>query len=113
MRTRIIIFFSTLFLAGSLIALPLARVVANRAPIQNPAPPQVSSVPISEEHHHHLVLANSFMQAYEVEVPPHDSTLLHRHDQDYVYIVFGDADITNAVENKKPLNAHLTNTMVN
>ncbi len=113
MRTRIIIFLSTIFLLGALIALPMARASANLVATQNVAPSQVNSVPISEEHHHHLVLANSFMQAYEVEVPPHDSTLLHRHDQDYVYIVFGDADITNAVENKEPVKAHLADTTVN
>ena len=113
MRKRIIILFSTIFLTGALIALPLTRVSASRVAMQSATPPQVNSVPISEEHHHHLVLANSFIQAYEVEVPPHDSTLLHRHDQDYVYIVFGDADITNAVENKEPVKAHLADTTVN
>jgi hypothetical protein len=113
MRKQIIILFSTIFLTGALIALRGTPASANRIDVQNAAPPQVNSVPISEEHHHHLVLANSFMQAYEVEVPPHDSTLLHRHDQDYVYIVFGDADITNAVENKEPVKAHLADTTVN
>nr|HEV7954272.1 hypothetical protein [Candidatus Acidoferrales bacterium] len=113
MRTRFIVLFSTIFLISAIIALPLPPVSANRRGAQNAATPQVSSVPISEEHHHHLVLANSFMQAYEVEVPPHDSTLLHRHDQDYVYIVFGDADITNAVENNEPVKAHLADTTVN
>jgi hypothetical protein len=113
MRTRLFILFSTIFLAGALIALPLTHASPNRAALQKETPAQGTSVPISEEHHHHLVLANSFIQAYEVEVPPHDSTLLHRHDQDYVYIVFGDADITNAVENKEPVKAHLTDTMVN
>jgi hypothetical protein len=113
MWTRIIILFSTIFLTSALITLPLKSGSANRRRAQSTAPPQVSSVPISEEHHHHLVLANSFMKAYEVEVPPHDSTLLHRHDQDYVYIVFGDADITNAVENKEPVKAHLADTTVN
>ena len=59
------------------------------------------------------MLANDFLQAYEVEVPPHEATLLHRHDQDYIYIVFGDADITNAVEGKPEVKAHLVDTTVN
>ncbi len=46
-------------------------------------------------------------------MPAHESTLLHRHDQDYVYIVFGDADITNAVEGKPEIKAHLADTTVN
>jgi len=46
-------------------------------------------------------------------VPAHESTLVHRHDQDYVYIVFGDADITNAVQGKPEIKAHLADTTVN
>src|SRR5512140_2019531 len=57
-------------------------------------------VPISQEQHHHLVLENSFVKAYEVEVPPHESTLMHRHLHDYVYVVLGDAEFTNAVAGK-------------
>ena len=98
---------------SAFIALPPARVSASRATSQSGAPAQTGSVPISEEHHHHLVLANQFIKAYEVEVPPHESTLVHRHDQDYVYIVFGEADITNAVEGKPELKAHLVDTTVN
>jgi hypothetical protein len=77
------------------------------------AAPQGAAVPISQEHHHHLVIDNQYIRAYEVEVGPHESTLLHRHDKDYVYIVFGDADITNAVEGKQEVNAHLADTTVN
>jgi hypothetical protein len=57
-------------------------------------------VPISQEHHHRQVLENSFVKAYEVEVAPHESTLMHQHLHDYLYIVFGDDDITNAVAGK-------------
>ncbi len=74
---------------------------------------QGAAVPISQEHHHHLIIDNSYVQAYEVEVPAHDSTLLHRHDYDYVYEVFGDADITNAIEGKPVVSAHLTDSTVN
>ncbi|HEV3220873.1 MAG TPA: hypothetical protein VGZ48_13970 [Candidatus Acidoferrales bacterium] len=74
---------------------------------------QGAAVPISEEHHHHLIIENSYVKAYEVEVPPHEPTLLHQHDYDYVYIVFGDADITNAVTGKPPVSSHLPDTTVN
>jgi hypothetical protein len=71
------------------------------------------SVPISAEHHHHLVFENSYTRVWEVEVPAHESTLLHQHDNDYVYIVLGDADITNAVAGTTPVKLHLADTTVN
>jgi hypothetical protein len=74
---------------------------------------QGSGVPISGEHHHHLVVENQIIRAYEVELSPHESTLLHRHDRDYVYVVFGDADVTNAVEGKPEVKVHLPDTTVN
>jgi hypothetical protein len=74
---------------------------------------QGASVPISGERHHHLVLENQSIRAYEVELAPHESTLLHRHDKDYVYVVFGDADVTNAVEGKPEVKVHLPDTTVN
>jgi len=113
MRKHFLSYFIATFLAGAFMGLPLARVSANRGVPQNGIPAPASSVPISQEHHHHLVLENQFIRAYEVEVPGHESTLLHRHDQDYVYVVFGDADITNAVEGKPELKAHLADTTVN
>jgi hypothetical protein len=102
-----------ILLLGVLVGLPPTDASANPAAAQNRTSTQANSVPISEEHHHHLVLANDFIQTYEVEVPPHDATLLHRHDQDYIYIVFGEADITNAAEGKPEIKAHLLDTTVN
>jgi hypothetical protein len=113
MRPNLLNWFVALILVGFGTSVLLAPALANRAVPQAGSPAQVSAVPISEEHHHHLVFDNPFIRAYEVEVPPHESTLLHRHDQDYVYVVFGDADITNAVEGKTPVKAHLANTTVN
>jgi len=113
MRKHFYILPGTILFFGVLVGIPPAPASARYGAMQNAAPPQATSVAISEEHHHHLVLANSFIQAYEVEVLPHESTLLHRHDQDYIYIVFGDADITNAVEGKPEIKAHLVDTTVN
>lgn len=113
MRKYFYVLFTTVSLLAVLIGLPPAPAPANLGTAQGGAPAQASSVPISEEHHHHLVLANQFVKAYEVEVPAHESTLLHRHEQDYVYIVFGDADIANAVEGKPEIKAHLADTTVN
>jgi len=39
---------------------------------------------MEEEGHHHLVLANAYIKAFLVEIPPHESTLYHRHDLPYV-----------------------------
>jgi hypothetical protein len=113
MRKRFCLLLTTILFLAVLVGLPLTLASANRGIAQSGAPAQTIAVPISEEHHHHLVLANQFIRAYEVEVPAHESTLLHRHDQDYVYIVFGDADITNAVEGKPEIKAHLADTTVN
>jgi hypothetical protein len=113
MRRRLLVWFGTILMACALVGLPLRHAAANSAASTAGGQTQTAAVPISGEHHHHLVLENPFIRAYEVEVPPHESTLLHRHDQDYVYVVFGDADITNAVEGKPEVKAHLADTTVN
>ena len=113
MQPNLLKWFAALITIGAGASILLVPVSANRVVPQAGSTAQAGSVPISEEHHHHLVLNNPFIRAYEVEVPPHESTLLHRHDQDYVYVVFGDADITNAVEGKPPVKTHLVDTTVN
>jgi hypothetical protein len=70
-------------------------------------------VPISKEHHHHLIIENSYVKAYEVDVPPHESTLLHEHEFDYAYVILGSADVINAVEGKPQVKLHLPNGAVN
>jgi hypothetical protein len=59
-------------------------------------------VPIAQEPHHHLVFQNSFVNVYEIEVAPGDATLMHQHYYDNLFVVFGDADLTNTVAGKKP-----------
>lgn len=75
--------------------------------------PSLPGVPLSQEHHHHLVLENSFVKAYEVEVAPHESTLMHQHLHDYVYVVFGDDQITNAVAGKPEVSLKQPDLSVN
>jgi len=81
----------------------------------SPAPQAgvTTPVPISQEHHHHLIIENSYLKAYEVEVPAHESTLLHQHDYDYVYVVLGGAQVTNAVVDKPQVQMYLPDTTVN
>jgi hypothetical protein len=59
------------------------------------------------EQHHHLVLENSYVRAYNVIVPAHESTLLHHHDEDYVYVAMGPADVLNAVLDKPEIHVQL------
>jgi quercetin dioxygenase-like cupin family protein len=59
-------------------------------------------VEITAEPHHHLVLKNEFVRVFQVEVPPHQATLMHRHRYDYVYVTIGAAEISNEPQGKPP-----------
>lgn len=52
------------------------------------------------EPHHHLKIENEYVRAYYVEVPPHEDTLLHQHDHDYLFVTLGDTEVINAVLGK-------------
>jgi quercetin dioxygenase-like cupin family protein len=57
-------------------------------PLAAQSPPQTpAAVPVSKEPHHHLVLENSYVRAYYVDVAPHESTLRHRHDLPYFAVL--------------------------
>ncbi len=64
-------------------------------------------VEVAAEPHHHLVLDNAYVRAFEVEVPPGQATLLHRHRHDYVIVTLGNAQISNEVEGKAPATTEL------
>ena len=60
-----------------------------------PCSAQESSVPpLKSEPHHHLVLHNSYVNVYSVEVQPHDSVRLHKHEVDGISIMLSDSEIT-------------------
>ena len=59
-------------------------------------------VEIAAEPHHHLVLENTYVRVFKLEIPPAQATLLHRHRHDYVYVTLGAARISNEVEGKPP-----------
>jgi quercetin dioxygenase-like cupin family protein len=65
----------------------------------------VSEVEITNEAHHHLALENEYVRVFQVEVAPHESTLMHRHRHDYLFVTLGDAQLTNEVEGKPPVDA--------
>jgi quercetin dioxygenase-like cupin family protein len=66
-----------------------------------------SEVEITNEAHHHLALENEYVRVFQVEVPPHDATLMHRHRHDYLFVTLGDAQLTNEIEGKPPVDAEL------
>jgi quercetin dioxygenase-like cupin family protein len=67
----------------------------------NPVP-----VPIAEEPHHHLVMENSYVRVFAVELPPQKSTELHQHDYDYVIVTLTDGIVESGRNGKSPVIAH-------
>ncbi len=51
-------------------------------------------IPLASEPHHHLALHNEYVNVYQVEVAPHDSVLLHRHDFDAISVMISSAQVT-------------------
>jgi len=62
-------------------------------------------VEITAEPHHHLVLENKYVRVFNVDVPPHNDTLMHWHRHDYVYVMLGESQVSNDVEGKSPVKA--------
>ena len=56
---------------------------------------QEKPVPITSEAHHQLVLENECTRVFHVVIAPKESTLMHQHDLDYVFVQIGAADISN------------------
>jgi quercetin dioxygenase-like cupin family protein len=60
-------------------------------------------VEITSEPHHHLALENAYVRVFQVEVPPHSATLMHRHRHDYIFVALGASNIENDVAGKSPV----------
>ena len=84
--------------AMALCALGLVAPFSPEARAQEPAPLARGNTP--GEPHHHLKIENEYVRVYYVEVPPHENTLLHQHDHDYIYVSLGPSEVVNAVLNK-------------
>jgi len=50
-------------------------------------------IPLASEPHHHLALHNDYVNVYEVEVAPHDSVQLHRHEFDSISIMMSNSEV--------------------
>lgn len=64
---------------------------------------QQQSVEITSEPSHHLVLQNDYVRVFDVTVAPKASTLIHRHNYDYLFVTLGDSDLINARVGEKPV----------
>src|SRR2546422_10340909 len=67
----------------------------------------VSEVEITAEPHHRLALENQYVRVFKVDVPPHESTLMHRHRHDYVFVTLGASEVSNEVAGKPPVTLKL------
>ena len=54
---------------------------------------QEKAVPVGEEGHHQLVLENEYTRVFHVVLVPKESTLMHQHDRDYVYVMIGPSQV--------------------
>jgi quercetin dioxygenase-like cupin family protein len=64
---------------------------------------QQQSVEITSEPSHHLVLENEYVRVFDVTVAPKASTLVHRHNYDYLFVTLGDSDVISARPGEKPV----------
>ena len=80
-------FRTLLFL--SILTLTVAAIFSQKA-----APGSAQSpVELSNEPHHHLKYENGYVRVWDTLIPPGESTLWHRHENDNVVITLGDASI--------------------
>jgi quercetin dioxygenase-like cupin family protein len=64
---------------------------------------QTAPVEMTAEPGHHLALENQYVRVFKVEVAPNQTTLLHHHGHDYIYVTLGIAQVENDVAGKPPV----------
>jgi quercetin dioxygenase-like cupin family protein len=69
-------------------------------------------IPLASEPHHHLALHNEYVNVYQVEVAPHDSVLLHRHDVDAISVMMSDSEVTVHAPGKADVHQKLTDGQI-
>jgi len=57
-----------------------------------------AAIPVAEEPFHPAVFTNEFVRILNVTIPPGRSSLLHRHDNDYVFVMLRDGSMTSVRE---------------
>jgi hypothetical protein len=68
-----------------------ALVFTTRVMAQHAGPVEITAEPS-----HHLVMATGRVRVFDVHVAPHQTTLIHAHHSDYLFVTLGDADVTSA-----------------
>jgi quercetin dioxygenase-like cupin family protein len=63
---------------------------------------QQQPVEVTSEPSHHLVFQNEYVRVFDVTVAPKASTLVHKHNNDYLFVTLGDSDLINARAGEKP-----------
>ncbi|MGC2743027.1 MAG: hypothetical protein WA672_07550, partial [Candidatus Angelobacter sp.] len=66
------------------------------------AQPQ-QSVEITSEPSHHLVFQNEYVRVFDVTVAPRATTLVHKHNYDYLFVTLGDSDVVSVRPREKPV----------
>ena len=61
------------------------------------------SVEITAEPSHHLVFQNEYVRVFDVTVGPHATTLVHKHNSDYLFVTLGDSDVVSVRPGEKPV----------
>jgi hypothetical protein len=51
------------------------------------APAGYSQIQVSQEPRHHKVFGNEWVRVLDVHIPPHDTTLMHKHSTPSVFVV--------------------------
>jgi hypothetical protein len=83
-----------LLLKGSPLNAKLISLLAACSSAVLAAPQNSTVLPLAYEPHHHLALHNGYVNVFEVEVAPHDSVRLHRHDFDAISVMISEAQVT-------------------
>jgi len=61
------------------------------------------AVEITSEPSHHLVLQNEYVRVFDVTVAPRATTLVHKHNYDYLFVTLGDSDVVSVRPGEKPV----------
>jgi quercetin dioxygenase-like cupin family protein len=61
------------------------------------------SVEITSEPSHHLVFQNEYVRVFNVTVAPRATTLVHKHNYDYLFVTLGDSDVVSVRPGEKPV----------
>lgn len=68
---------------------------------------QQQPVEITAEPRHHLVLENQYVRVFDVTVEPRGTTLVHRHNYDYLFVTLGDSELISQRPGEAPVQLSL------